>query len=68
MERIDQKVDWKMLLMLMVLLGYGIKNMDYRKVKKIFIQNGCVIGVMMVVVVGLIKLKNKKYIKNKASD
>jgi hypothetical protein len=57
-----------MLIMLMVVVGYGVKTMDPKKAKKMFIQNSCFTGVLMVIVVGLIKLKNTKNKKNKSSS
>ncbi len=68
MEKIDNQINWKMLMVLIVLVGYGVRTMDPKKARRIFLQNSCFTGVLMVLVVGLIKIKNQKNKKIKSSS
>jgi hypothetical protein len=40
--------------------------MNPKKAKKMFIQNGCFAGLILVIMVGLIKLSNQKKKKNRS--
>ena len=51
---------------MLCLVGYGIKVMNPKRAKKMFIQNGCFAGVVLVVAIGLAKLTIKnKYINKR---
>ena len=50
---------------MLCLVGYGIKVMNPKRAKKMFIQNSCFAGVVLVVAIGLVKLTRKNKCKNK---
>jgi hypothetical protein len=55
-----------MLTGMLCLVGYGIKTMNPKRAKKMFIQNSCFAGVLLVVAIGLVKLsRNNKSKKDK---
>ncbi len=63
-DKIDQRLSWNALLFMAVIVGYGVKSMKPSRVKKMFIQNGCFAGIILLIVVTLIKLKKQNILNN----
>jgi hypothetical protein len=57
MDNIDKNLSWVSILFMALIIGYGLKSMRFSRAKRMFIQNGCFTGAILLIVASLVKIK-----------
>ncbi len=63
MHNIGDKITWGGLIVMIGIFGIGVTTMEYKKFKKMLIQNGTFCSMLIIIILVLIKLKKALKIK-----
>ena len=57
MEKIDKNLSWKSILFMTLVIGIGFKSMKTSRAMRMFIQNGCFTGSILLIAISLVKFQ-----------